>query len=316
MRAASCARGRTGRVARRMGRDGRAASRPRATPPRASATRAAPAMPGCAPACTTSPRERFIHPGDEKRALGERAIRCQQAGLLRRHPRHREGRGAVRRRQSLPALFMKAEPGIGRARADRRRLRRHGQLQGDERAVLRPRVRGARLEHARDRRAGTGRVAAAARHSTRATTTRSRAAPRSTSCCARADVDPQTVVVMGYSFGGYYAARVAAFEPRYAAGVAFSRAALGPRRVPARGAEAPAGRPEGDRAIDLPLRLDHGLPRRPRGRDPQGRALLARRRRRAHHDAVPDRARRRRQGRSGGGRAPAVRGADGRAAHV
>jgi pimeloyl-ACP methyl ester carboxylesterase len=28
--------------------------------------------------------------------------------------------------------------------------------------------------------------------------------------CARADVDPQAVVVMGYSFGGYYAARVAA----------------------------------------------------------------------------------------------------------
>ena len=38
----------------------------------------------------------------------------------------------------------------------------------------------------------------------------------------RADVDPAAVVVMGYSFGGYYAARVAAFEKRYAAGVAFA----------------------------------------------------------------------------------------------
>jgi len=28
--------------------------------------------------------------------------------------------------------------------------------------------------------------------------------------------------VMGYSFGGYYAARIAALEPRYAAGVAFA----------------------------------------------------------------------------------------------
>jgi len=27
---------------------------------------------------------------------------------------------------------------------------------------------------------------------------------------------------MGYSFGGYYAARIAALEKRYAAGVAFS----------------------------------------------------------------------------------------------
>src|SRR6266852_898209 len=45
------------------------------------------------------------------------------------------------------------------AGAHGRRLRRHGQLQGDERAVRGPRVRGARLAHARDRRARAGRVA-------------------------------------------------------------------------------------------------------------------------------------------------------------
>jgi dipeptidyl aminopeptidase/acylaminoacyl peptidase len=33
----------------------------------------------------------------------------------------------------------------------------------------------------------------------------------------RAEVDPKRVVVMGYSFGGYYAPRIAAFERRYAA---------------------------------------------------------------------------------------------------
>jgi dipeptidyl aminopeptidase/acylaminoacyl peptidase len=33
----------------------------------------------------------------------------------------------------------------------------------------------------------------------------------------RPDVDPAKVVVMGYSFGGYYAPRIAAFEKRYAA---------------------------------------------------------------------------------------------------
>jgi dipeptidyl aminopeptidase/acylaminoacyl peptidase len=38
----------------------------------------------------------------------------------------------------------------------------------------------------------------------------------------RPEVDPSKVVVMGYSFGGYYAGRVAAFEKRYAAGVAFA----------------------------------------------------------------------------------------------
>jgi dipeptidyl aminopeptidase/acylaminoacyl peptidase len=38
----------------------------------------------------------------------------------------------------------------------------------------------------------------------------------------RPEVDASRVVVMGYSFGGYYAGRVAAFEPRYRAGVAFA----------------------------------------------------------------------------------------------
>jgi dipeptidyl aminopeptidase/acylaminoacyl peptidase len=39
---------------------------------------------------------------------------------------------------------------------------------------------------------------------------------------ARPETDPGRVVAMGYSFGGYYAARIAALEKRYRAGVAFS----------------------------------------------------------------------------------------------
>jgi dienelactone hydrolase len=38
---------------------------------------------------------------------------------------------------------------------------------------------------------------------------------------ARPEVDPKRVAVMGYSFGGYHAPRVAAFDKRYAAAVAF-----------------------------------------------------------------------------------------------
>jgi dipeptidyl aminopeptidase/acylaminoacyl peptidase len=38
----------------------------------------------------------------------------------------------------------------------------------------------------------------------------------------RPDVDPEKIAVMGYSFGGYYAARSAAFEKRYAAGVSMA----------------------------------------------------------------------------------------------
>ena len=38
---------------------------------------------------------------------------------------------------------------------------------------------------------------------------------------SRPEVDPERVAVMGYSFGGYQAPRIAAFEKRYAACVAF-----------------------------------------------------------------------------------------------
>ena len=38
----------------------------------------------------------------------------------------------------------------------------------------------------------------------------------------RKDVDPKRIAIMGYSFGGYYSSRIAAFEKRYAACVALS----------------------------------------------------------------------------------------------
>jgi len=38
----------------------------------------------------------------------------------------------------------------------------------------------------------------------------------------RKDVDPQRIAIMGYSFGGYYSSRIAAFEKRYAACIALS----------------------------------------------------------------------------------------------
>lgn len=38
----------------------------------------------------------------------------------------------------------------------------------------------------------------------------------------RADVDVRRVAIMGYSFGGYYSSRIAAFEKRYAACIALS----------------------------------------------------------------------------------------------
>jgi len=38
----------------------------------------------------------------------------------------------------------------------------------------------------------------------------------------RSEVDPKRVAIMGYSFGGYYAGRLAAVEKRYAAGISLS----------------------------------------------------------------------------------------------
>jgi len=38
----------------------------------------------------------------------------------------------------------------------------------------------------------------------------------------RKDVDPERIAIMGYSFGGYYSSRIAAFEKRYAACIALS----------------------------------------------------------------------------------------------
>jgi dipeptidyl aminopeptidase/acylaminoacyl peptidase len=38
----------------------------------------------------------------------------------------------------------------------------------------------------------------------------------------RGEVDPKRVAIMGYSFGGYYSSRIAAFEKRYAACIALS----------------------------------------------------------------------------------------------
>jgi dienelactone hydrolase len=163
--------------------------------------------------------ERFVPPGEEKRALGKKALACQHAGLRRRYPNIAfvevpyEG-------TTLPALFMKAPGAAGRAPtvvvfdgmdnckemsvlfaglefAARgwHTLAIDGPGQGES---LRLRDLSARHDYEVPGSAAYAYVA------------------------ARPDVDPRRVVVMGYSFGGYYAARVAAFERRYAAGVAFA----------------------------------------------------------------------------------------------
>jgi dienelactone hydrolase len=163
--------------------------------------------------------ERFVPPSELKRQLGRKALDCQHAGLRRRHP-NMEVVEVPYESTTLPALFMKApgvtEPspavvvfdgmdnckemsvlfaGLELAARGMHTLAIDGPGQGES---LRLRGLHARHDYEVPGRAAYDWIA------------------------ARPEVDPSRVAVMGYSFGGYYAARIAAFDRRYAAGVAFA----------------------------------------------------------------------------------------------
>ena len=162
--------------------------------------------------------ERFIVPGPEKREMGRRAIDCQTRGILRRHP-NVERVEVPYEGTTLPALFMKAPGASGRvptmvafdgldnckemsvlfnglefAARGWNTLAIDGPGQGES-----LRLRDIKTRHDYEA-AGTAAYEYVA---------------------ARPEVDPKRVAVMGYSFGGYYAPRIVAFEKRYCACVAF-----------------------------------------------------------------------------------------------
>ena len=162
--------------------------------------------------------ERFIVPGPEKREMGRMAIDCQTKGILRRYPNVERVEVPYEGR-TLPALFMKAPGTTGRAPtmvafdgldnckemsvlfnglefAARgwHTLAIDGPGQGES-----LRLRDIRTRHDYE-------VAGTAAYDWVA---------------ARPEVDAKRVAVMGYSFGGYYAPRIVAFDKRYCACVAF-----------------------------------------------------------------------------------------------
>ena len=171
--------------------------------------------------------ERFVVPGEEKREIGRKALQCQHAGLGRRYP-NIERVEVPYENTTLPALFMKAPgasgpattvvvfdgmdnckemsvlfAGLEFAMRGWNTLAIDGPGQGES-----LRLRGLHARHDYE-------VPGTAAYEYVA---------------ARREVDPQKVVIMGYSFGGYYAARIAAFEKRYAAGVLPTACAPTPAR--------------------------------------------------------------------------------------
>jgi naringenin degradation protein FdeB len=162
--------------------------------------------------------ERFIAPGGQKREVGRKAIDCQTKGILRRY-RNVEKVEVPYERITLPAFFMKARDapdraptvvlfdgldnckemsvlfaGLEFAARGWNTLAIDGPGQGES---LRLRDIKTRYDY---EAAGTAAYDYVA---------------------ARSEVDARKVAVMGYSFGGYYAPRIAAFEKRYAACIAF-----------------------------------------------------------------------------------------------
>ncbi|RPI41383.1 MAG: alpha/beta fold hydrolase [Betaproteobacteria bacterium] len=163
--------------------------------------------------------ERFVAPGPLKREIGRKALQLHHAGLFRRYP-NMEKVEVPYEGTTLPALFLKAPAAAGPvptvvvfngmdnckemsvlfnglefAARGWNTLAIDGPGQGE---CLRLRELYARHDY---EVAGTAAYEYAAK---------------------RTEVDASRVIVMGYSFGGYYAARIAAFERRYRAGVAFA----------------------------------------------------------------------------------------------
>ena len=168
--------------------------------------------------------ERFIYPGPDKREMGRIAIDCQTKGILRRYPnveRVEVPFNDGHETKSLPAFFMKALNTTA-ARAPTIVVF-NGMDNCKEMSVLFAGLEFAARGWNTLAIDGPGQGEALrlrelyARHDYEVAGT-----PAYDYVAARNDVDAARVFVMGYSFGGYYAARVAAFEKRYRGGIAMS----------------------------------------------------------------------------------------------
>jgi len=157
--------------------------------------------------------ERFVPPGDGKLEIYKKALRCYQEGLKRRYPEI-EFCEVPYEGKTLPAYFMK---GLAKGKAPTVVLF-DGMDNCKEMSVLFAGLEFARRGFNTLAIDGPGQGETLrlrkiyARHDYEAPGTAAYEF-----VARRPDVDPKRVGVMGYSLGGYYAPRIAAFERRYAA---------------------------------------------------------------------------------------------------
>jgi len=161
--------------------------------------------------------ERFIPPGEEKLAIYSKALRCYQGAMARLHP-DIERVEVPYEGTSLPAWFVKGR-GLGKRPTV---VLFDGMDNAKEMSVIFAGLdlakRGINVlaidgpgqsEPLRLRNIPS-------RHDYEAA-----GIPAYDYVASRPDVDPSRVAAMGYSFGGYHAPRICAFDKRYAACVCF-----------------------------------------------------------------------------------------------
>ena len=230
--------------------------------------------------------ERFIPPGEEKLAIYRKALRCYQGAMARLHP-DIERVEVPYEGQSLPAWFVKGR-GLGKRPTV---VLFDGMDNAKEMSVIFAGLDFAKRGINMLAIDGPGQSEPLRLHNIPTRHDYEAAGiPAYDYVASRPDVDPKRVAVMGYSFGGYHAPRICAFDKRYAACVCFG--AMHWNIYDFVVGHAP-DRSAADLGLDLPVPLG-GRRARQRNRAGMGEEIHARRRGRQGRMPDPDPARRER----------------------